>query len=69
MPIIGPDRAITAIVAGTSSMDVYLIEDAKTVFTSSCSFCGSSFANAGNSTVDIGIVKNVRRTAKLNAVV
>lgn len=67
VPTIGPDRAIRTIVAGTTSMDVYLIEDAKTFFTSSCSFWGSSFANAGNSTVDIGMVMKVRRTVKLIA--
>ena len=67
MLIIGFDRTITAIVAGTRSKAVYLVEDVKMFFRSSCSFLGLSFEKAGNSTVAIGNVKNVSSTAKLIA--
>lgn len=63
----GAESAMMAMVAGIMSIEVYLMEDAKTVLSSSRSFFGSSFANAGNKTVDIGIVTNVRSTEKLTA--
>ena len=65
--IMGSDRTITAIVAGTSSKAVYLTAVAKMSFSSCFSFCGLSFAKAGNSTVAIGNVKKVSSTAKLVA--
>ena len=63
----GFERAMMAMVAGIRSIEVYLMEEAKMVFSSSGSFFGLSFANAGNRTVDIGMVKNVRSTEKLTA--
>jgi len=67
VPIIGFDMTITAMVAGTRNKAVYLMAAVKTFFRSCGSFRGSSFAKAGNNTVDIGNVKKVSSTAKLVA--
>ena len=61
---IGFDRVMIIIVAGITSTEVYLTEDAKTVFSSSGSFCGLTFAKVGNKAVAIGMVKNVKRIVK-----
>ncbi len=63
----GVDRAITAKVEGTSSTEVYLTEDAKTVCSNSGSSLGFSLAKAGNKAVEMGTDINDKRTAKLRA--
>ena len=61
---IGLDKAIIIMVEGTTRIEVYLTEDANTVRNNSGSFCGSTLANVGKRAVEIGIVKNVKRTVK-----
>ncbi len=65
MLIIGFERTITAMVAGTKKREVYLTDEVNMFFKSCGSFSGLIFAKVGKRTWDIGIVTKVMSTLKL----
>ena len=63
----GVARVIISIVVGMRRIEVYFIDEEKTVFTSSGSFSGFNFEKVGNNAVNTGKLMNVISAEKVVA--